>query len=224
VASWDANFFFKALFFKVLRGVGLATDLPRSKVTDFLADGTVVLPSVYRARATGGLSPPLKNVVQINLKWKLTVSQLPPLQYRQIPLSPPRHHWRGARVWSILCEVRSSQTACYHCGSCPEWWSCNVLSPRARYCTFCRVIVDHLPCCSCCLGSCPWAGPASWRGLALEYAGLAFQRPGIITVEANSLHLLFTSIGAGCQVLQGGCSEISVLPLGVCLDSLTQYC
>jgi hypothetical protein len=38
------------------------------------------------------------------------------------------------------------------------------------------------------------------------------------------LHLLFTSIGAGCQVLQGGCSEISVLPLGVCLDSLTQYC
>jgi hypothetical protein len=38
------------------------------------------------------------------------------------------------------------------------------------------------------------------------------------------LHLPFASIGAGWQVLRGGCSGIFVLPLGVCLGSLTQYC
>ena len=88
LASWDAGFFLSALFFKILRGVGFATDLPRSKVTDFLAGGAVVLPSVYRARATGGLSPPLKNVTPISLKKLSTTRLLLPLQCRQVPPVP----------------------------------------------------------------------------------------------------------------------------------------
>jgi hypothetical protein len=165
LASWDAGFFLSALFFKILRGVGFATDLPRSKVTDFLAGGAVVLPSVYRARATGGLSPPLKNVIQIYLTWKLTTGQLPPPRYRQIPLGLLRPHWLVVRVWSILGGVQSVQISCCHPGSCQECWFCNVPSPRARNCTFCKVSCGHLPCCSYCSGSCSYWSHANWRDL-----------------------------------------------------------
>jgi hypothetical protein len=62
LASWDAGVFFSTPFLGVLRGLGLAGGVSKSKVTDFLVDIPLVLPSYCRARATGGLSPPLKNV------------------------------------------------------------------------------------------------------------------------------------------------------------------
>ena len=72
-----------------LRVVELAAGESNLKVTVFFVGSVLLVPSVCKARATGGLSPPLKNVPQIyQRRWWTTGPLLQPLypQRLQLPI------------------------------------------------------------------------------------------------------------------------------------------